>query len=44
MATITCPWCGTNYKSFRLGDERPAIEAFLAKDHGDFFGDASWAT
>jgi glyoxylase-like metal-dependent hydrolase (beta-lactamase superfamily II) len=28
--------------SFRLGDKRPDIEAFLAKDHGDFFGDATW--
>lgn len=28
--------------SFRLGDQRPAIEAFLAKDHGQFFGDATW--
>ena len=28
--------------SFRLGDLRPAIEAFVAKDHGDFFGDAEW--
>ena len=28
--------------SFRLGDLRPQIEAFLAKDHGDFQGDASW--
>lgn len=27
---------------FRLGDKRTAIEAFLAKDHGDFFGDAAW--
>jgi hydroxyacylglutathione hydrolase len=27
---------------FRVGDKRPAIEAFLAKDHGDFFGDATW--
>ncbi|MCX6044864.1 MAG: MBL fold metallo-hydrolase [Chloroflexi bacterium] len=27
---------------FRLGDLRPAIEAFLQKDHGDFFGDAAW--
>jgi hydroxyacylglutathione hydrolase len=27
---------------FRLGDIRPRIEAFLAKDHGDFFGDATW--
>lgn len=28
--------------AFRLGDKREAIEAFLAKDHGDFFGDATW--
>jgi len=28
--------------SFRLGDKRRAIEAFLAKDHGQFFGDATW--
>jgi hydroxyacylglutathione hydrolase len=28
--------------SFRLGDKRPAIDVFLAKDHGDFFGDATW--
>ena len=28
--------------SFRLGDKRSAIEAFLSKDHGDFFGDATW--
>ena len=27
---------------FRLGDQRVEIEAFLAKDHGDFFGDATW--
>lgn len=27
---------------FRLGDKRTAIEAFLARDHGDFYGDASW--
>lgn len=27
---------------FRLGDLRPAIEAFLQKDHGEFFGDAAW--
>ena len=27
---------------FRLGDRRAAIEAFLAKDHGEFFGDATW--
>lgn len=28
--------------SFRLGDQRLAIEAFLTKDHGRFFGDATW--
>lgn len=28
--------------SFRLGDLRPKIEAFLARDHGDFYGDAIW--
>jgi glyoxylase-like metal-dependent hydrolase (beta-lactamase superfamily II) len=27
---------------FRLGDRRADIEAFLNKDHGDFFGDATW--
>ncbi|HWQ12616.1 MAG TPA: MBL fold metallo-hydrolase [Roseiflexaceae bacterium] len=27
---------------FRLGDRRAAIEAFLSRDHGDFFGDATW--
>ena len=28
--------------SFRLGDKRKHIEAFLNKDHGGFFGDATW--
>lgn len=28
--------------SFRLGDKRAAIEAFLKFDHGDFYGDAVW--
>jgi hydroxyacylglutathione hydrolase len=27
---------------FCLGDRRAAIEAFLGKDHGEFFGDATW--
>lgn len=27
---------------FRLGDQRRAIEAFLNKDHGEFYGDATW--
>ena len=28
--------------SFRLGDIRGVVEAFAARDHGDFFGDAEW--
>ena len=28
--------------AFRLGDRRAAIEAFVNKDHGGFFGDATW--
>jgi hydroxyacylglutathione hydrolase len=28
--------------SFRLGDIRAQVEAFVAKDHGDFYGDAEW--
>lgn len=28
--------------SFRLGDNRKAIESFLATNHGKFFGDATW--
>ncbi|GAB4199160.1 MAG: MBL fold metallo-hydrolase [Roseiflexaceae bacterium] len=28
--------------SFRLGDQRAAITRFIAKDHGDFFGNATW--
>ncbi len=27
---------------FRLGDYRSEIKAFIAKDHGDFYGDATW--
>ncbi len=27
---------------FRLGDKRASIEAFIKRDHGDFFGDAVW--
>ena len=27
---------------FCLGDRRAKIEGFLARDHGDFFGDATW--
>jgi hydroxyacylglutathione hydrolase len=28
--------------SFRFGDKRADIEDFLAHDHGDFYGDATW--
>jgi glyoxylase-like metal-dependent hydrolase (beta-lactamase superfamily II) len=28
---------------FRLGDKRAAIKSFLATDHGDFYGDATWS-
>ncbi len=27
---------------FRVGDQRAAIEGFLQRDHGAFFGDATW--
>lgn len=38
--TVCCPGHGP---AFRLGDQRRAIEAFVRRDHGDFFGDATWA-
>ena len=28
--------------SFRLGDHRAKINAFVRRDHGEFFGDATW--
>lgn len=28
--------------SFRLGDIRAEVKTFLAKDHGGFYGDATW--
>jgi len=37
--TICYPGHGA---SFRLGDKRRDIEAFASKDHGAFFGDATW--
>jgi len=37
--TVCYPGHGS---SFRLGERRAAIEAFLKKDHGDFYGDATW--
>ncbi|NJL03893.1 MAG: MBL fold metallo-hydrolase [Chloroflexaceae bacterium] len=30
-------------ESFRLGDIRAAIQAFVERDHGDFYGNATWA-
>jgi hydroxyacylglutathione hydrolase len=38
-AAMCYPGHGT---SFRLGDRRAEIAAFLCKDHADFFGDATW--
>lgn len=37
--TICYPGHGPH---FRLGDIRAQVEAFVAKDHGEFFGDAEW--
>ena len=37
--TICFPGHGS---SFRLGDRKDAINSFLKKDHGNFFGDATW--
>jgi glyoxylase-like metal-dependent hydrolase (beta-lactamase superfamily II) len=38
-ATLCYPGHGP---AFRLEDRRAAIERFLARDHGAFFGDATW--
>jgi glyoxylase-like metal-dependent hydrolase (beta-lactamase superfamily II) len=38
-STVCYPGHGV---AFRLGDKRADIEAFLSKDHGRFFGDATW--
>ncbi len=48
LRNVVLPWpddsiCHAGHgPSFRLGDKRAAIEAFLARDHGDFHGDAEW--
>lgn len=48
LRDVVLPWSDDTYcypghgPSFRLGDNRKAIESFLAKDHGDFLGDATW--
>jgi hydroxyacylglutathione hydrolase len=48
LREVVLPWpddavCHPGHgPAFRLGDKRAAIEGFLARDHGDFFGDAEW--
>lgn len=48
LRDIVLPWpdetvCYPGHgPEFRLGDIRVQIEAFLSRDHGDFYGDASW--
>jgi glyoxylase-like metal-dependent hydrolase (beta-lactamase superfamily II) len=48
LRTVILPWpdetvCYPGHgPHFRLGDLRPAITAFVEKEHGDFFGDAAW--
>lgn len=45
---IILPWpddtvCHPGHgNSFRLGDIRSRVDHFLARDHGDFYGDATW--
>lgn len=48
LRTIILPWadetlCYPGHGAwFRLGDHRAQIESFLRKEHGAFFGDATW--
>ncbi len=48
LQNVVLPWpdetvCYPGHgNAFRLGDQRTAVAAFLAKDQGDFFGDAVW--
>ncbi|MEZ4662466.1 MAG: MBL fold metallo-hydrolase [Caldilineaceae bacterium] len=48
LRNVVLPWpddtvCYPGHgPSFRLGDIRAQVEAFVAKDHGAFFGDAEW--
>ena len=48
LRDVVLPWsdhtvCYPGHgNAFRLGDVRAQVEAFVAKDHGDFYGDASW--
>jgi hydroxyacylglutathione hydrolase len=49
LGNVVLPWpdetvCYPGHgPSFRLGDHRSEIEAFVRKDHGAFFGDATWS-
>jgi len=48
LKNVVLPWpddtrCFPGHgDDFRLGEIRPQIESFLAKDHGDFCGNATW--
>lgn len=48
LRTVVLPWpddtvCYPGHgPSFRLGDIRAQVEAFVNKDHGEFSGDAEW--
>jgi hydroxyacylglutathione hydrolase len=48
LQNVVLPWpddtvCYPGHgPSFRLGDKRATIEAFIAADHGNFHGDATW--
>lgn len=48
LRNVVLPWsddtvCYPGHgNAFRLRDIRAQVQAFLAKDHGEFFGDAAW--
>jgi len=48
LRDVVLPWpdetiCYAGHgRSFRLGDLRSQVVAFIARDHGDFYGDATW--
>ena len=48
LREVVLPWpddavCWPGHgPEFRLGDKRAIIEQFLAREHGDFYGDADW--
>ncbi len=49
LKTVVLPWADATQcypghgPDFQLGTVRAAVNAFVAKDHGDFYGDAEWA-